>query len=302
MKDHDLIASSGGPTPRANPMIWEGEEAAEGVFLGVAGDDPLALLGTPTLDLPEMPRLPEDFVPSGALRDWLQLLQDALADAGDDAAAIALPPLESLVALDCQAIVEILGEGEVNGSVSLDGVDYRITESVLPGIWRLEGSDGSHRVEVGALPMAVTAAADSLEIADYAVPAGRDGLMNAPAVLAEIRDRARAWAKDTAESRAAGEGNHVINFTLMPMSDLDHEALRGTLGRAELSLHSGGFGKCRVYATRYRNIWAVQYLNALDATILDTLEIGEAPAAVRASREDFEDSGARLKDILEAYL
>jgi hydrogenase-1 operon protein HyaF len=293
MKDSDLIASSG-PAPRANPMIWEGEEAAEGVFLSVGSDDPLAVLGTPSLELPPTPRLPDDFAPTQALRDWLHALQQALATAADGTVPAAQPDLSTLSPVDAQAVQEILGSGEVRGTVTLDGVQYTVTESVLPGIWCLEGSDGSRGVEVAELPAAVTSAAASLKRADYAIPVGVDGLMNAPAVLAEIRDRAAAYEP--------GDDNHVINFTLMPMSELDQSALREILGRAELSLDSGGFGNCRVFATRYRHIWAVQYLNALDAIILDTLEIGEAPNAIRASREDFEDSAARLSDILEAYL
>jgi hydrogenase-1 operon protein HyaF len=293
MKESDLIASSASHA-RPNPMIWEGEEAADGVFLGVAGGDPLAVLGTPALELPEVPRLPDDFSPSQALRDWLRRLRSALLAAASGEAVPTLPDLAEMKAIDAQAITEILGTGEVEGSVTLDDVSYAVRESLLPGIWHLEGSDGSRRVEVGELPVAVLRAAASLEAAKYAIPAGVEGLMNAPAVLAEVRDRA-AEVTD-------GDANHVINFTLMPMSEADHEALRGVLGRAALSLVSGGFGRCRVYATRYRHIWAVQYLNALDAIILDTLEIGGPPGAVCASREDFEDSASRLEDILEAYL
>jgi hydrogenase-1 operon protein HyaF len=48
-------------------------------------------------------------------------------------------------------------------------------------------------------------------------------------------------------------------------------------------------------------VWAVQYTNASGQIILDTLEIGDVPEGVRAGRHDFEDSGARLKTILEAY-
>ena len=292
MKASDLIAST--HPGRANPMIWEGEEAAEGVFLGVAADDPLAVLGTPAMELPPAPRLPDDFAPSPRLRDWLQSLRRGLQAAANGRPATALDPLAVLAEIDRQAVVEILGSGEVRGHVTLDGVDYRVTESLLPGIWRLQGSDGSDTVEVGELPAPILRAAASLESAAYALPAPSGDLMNAPAVLAEVRDRARQYADRDA--------NHVMNFTLMPMSEADHAALRDTLGRAELALDSGGFGKCRVFATRYRHIWAVQYLNALDAIILDSLEIGAAPDAVRASREDFEDSAARYDAILEAYL
>jgi hydrogenase-1 operon protein HyaF len=117
--------------------------------------------------------------------------------------------------------------------------------------------------------------------------------MNAPAVLAEIRERAASWR---------GGENHVLNFTLFPMTDADHALLINTLERADLEMTSGGFGDCRIMATRYRHVWAVQYVNAMGHTILDTVEIGALPPAARASWQDFEDSGERLAEVLEAYL
>ena len=292
MKNPDLIASTN-PEARANPMIWEGEDAAEGVFLGTPDSDPLALLGTPSMEVPEAPRLPEDFAPSEALIAWLGELTAALAAAAEGRRC-EITQLAALSELSIQAVVEILGAGEVTGAVTLDGVRYQITESVLAGVWRLEGDDGSHYVEVGSLPRAAIEAASSLERAPFEVPPALPGLMNAQPVLAEISERGAKWSE--------GDETHVINFTLLPMSEADQLAIRDTLGRAELELESGGFGNCRVFATRYRHVWAVQYLNALGHTILDTVEIGAPPGAVAAAREDFEDSSARLREILDTYL
>jgi hydrogenase-1 operon protein HyaF len=39
----------------------------------------------------------------------------------------------------------------------------------------------------------------------------------------------------------------------------------------------------------------------MDTPILDTLEIGDVPAAVCAANEDFVDSAERLGEIIEAY-
>lgn len=292
MKQPELIASTN-PHARANPMIWEGEEAAEGVFLGTQSDDPLALLGTPSMELPSAPRLPDDFAPSAALMAWLEELKAALGTAATGKVQL-ITPLNALSELSVQAVLEILGEGEVKGNVRLDGVRYEIVESVLPGVWRLKGSDGSHTVEVATLPGAVVEAAESLEQAPFEVPPSLPGLMNAQPLLAEISDRASRWQ--------TGDETHVVNFTLLPMSEADQHAIREVLGRADLELESGGFGNCRVFATRYRHVWAVQYLNALGHTILDTVEIGPAPGAVAAARQDFEDSLARLEEILDTYL
>ncbi len=54
-------------------------------------------------------------------------------------------------------------------------------------------------------------------------------------------------------------------------------------------------------ATSARNVWSVQFANATDTVALDTLEIGDAPAVVQASDEDFASSAARLREIEEAY-
>lgn len=296
MKKDDLI-----PTvdveARPNPMIWEGEEAAQGVFVGSPPDgDPLALLGVPTFEMPAAPRLPDDFEPSDALRDWLGELQSMLAGANSIATGSRMLDLAELADIDVQAVEEILGAGEVHGQVSLDGVHYRIQESVLPGIWRVNGDDGSARVEVGTAPTVITAAAASLAPAEFPIPSPGGQVINAPAVLAEISERALAW------HGADDEPNHVLNFTLLPMSEADHELLTAVLGRADLELSSGGFGDCRIMATRYRHVWAVQFVNAMGHTILDTVEVGRLPTAACAAPEDFEDSEQRLADLLETYL
>lgn len=292
MKKDNLIPTVDVGT-RANPMIWEGEEPAQGVFVGTPADDALALLGVPTMELPAVVRLPEDFEPSPALRAWLGRLQNALSAAAAAPAEPAQLNLRELATIDIQAVEEILGEGEVSGHVTLDGVRYAVQESVLPGVWLVRGNDDSYQVEVAEAPSVVTIAAASLEPARYEVPAPFGQVVNAPAVLAEISERGCNWD---------GGDNHVINFTLLPMSEDDHELVTAVLGRADLELNSGGFGDCRIMATRYRNVWAVQFVNAMGHTILDTVEIGRLPPAARAASQDFEDSAERLAELLETYL
>ncbi len=288
----ELIASTN-PFARANPMIWDGDEDPQGVFLATEADDPLAVLGTPPMELREPPRLPEDFSPNAALRSWLARLTATLAAAAAEGLQDGYLDLQELDPDSVQAVEEILGAGEVTGEVSLDGVHYRVTEAVLAGVWQVRGNNGEHWVEVGALPGVMTQAASSLSKAPFVVAKEAPYVMNAPAVLAEISDRAANWV---------GGQNSVINFTLLPMSEADHDMLLSVLGRAALTLESGGFGNCRVMATRIRHVWAVQYLNALGHIILDTMEVGDVPDAVRAAKEDFEDSAERLQEILETYL
>lgn len=280
----------------SNPMIWEDEEAAEGVFVGAAPDDALALLGVPSMELPTAPRLPDDFEPSAELRSWLDKLEQDLVHVAKRPESQCRLPMKGLSELDIQAIEEILGTGEVNGHVNLDGVRYELTESLLAGVWQISGDDGRRWVEVAAAPSVALDAAAALEPAHYEIPAPDGEVMNAPAVLAEVSERALAW------ETGAEASNHVLNFTLLPMSEADHALLTAVLGRADFELVSGGFGDCRIMATRYRHVWAVQFVNAMGHTILDTIEIGFLPAAARAAGPDFEDSAERLVELLEAYL
>ncbi len=77
--------------------------------------------------------------------------------------------------------------------------------------------------------------------------------------------------------------------------------LQETIGNGPIQLVSRGYGTCRVLATGIRNVWSVQFFNAMDTIILDTLEVGGVPTVALAADEDFEDSAERLKEIIEAY-
>jgi hydrogenase-1 operon protein HyaF len=300
MKAPDLIpvqdlAPEDSALQRTNPMIWEQEEPADGVFVGDS-DDALALLGTPSLRLPEEPRLPADFVVSPALRARLLDLQRALTAVAGGERRRARVDLAGLPDSDREALPLMLGEGEVSGTVALDDVHYRIREAVMTGIWLLTGSDGSAWLEVAPVPELVERSAGMLRLAPVKLPAEPPpGVMNGLAVLSEVNEHAAAWD-------GSADHNRVLNFTLMPMSPEDQQLLIDVLGRAELALDSGGFGHCRVMATTVRHVWAVQYLSAMGTTILDTVEIGRVPDAVAAAAEDFEDSRDRLGRMLETYL
>jgi hydrogenase-1 operon protein HyaF len=144
------------------------------------------------------------------------------------------------------------------------------------------------------VPTPILRAASELPRAEIQVPEQMpQGAMNAPALLHELQERSAAYRP--------GTDNHVINFTLLPLTEVDAQVLTTVLGQVPLVIRSGGYGSSRVFATGLRHVWAVQYVNGMGNVILDTLEVGGVPVSVLAAREDFEDSSERLAEILEAF-
>lgn len=204
--------------------------------------------------------------------------------------------LANLNELESKLVADVLGEGEVGGVVALpDGSLAQIQESVLAGIWRvrLETDATSEYLEIGAIPEIVRRAAADLTSADFEIGQAPEGAMNVLPVIAEIRERALAWRP--------GIRSQIINFTLLPMSPVDMSFLQDTIRNGPIQLVSRGYGTCRVLSTGIRNVWSVQFFNAMDTIILDTLEVGGVPTVALAADQDFEDSAERLQEIIEAY-
>jgi len=194
-------------------------------------------------------------------------------------------------------LLDLVGEGEVRAVVG-GANQWSIVESVLPGLWRLEVESAQGEqvswLEVASVPSPVLQAAERMTVPSVSVPASLpEGTMNAVPLLNELGERARLWRP--------GDENHVINFTLLPLTEADAEVLTATVGQIPLLIRSEGYGSCRIFATRLRHVWAVQYLNSMGKVILDTMEVGGVPVAARAAREDFEDSAQRLAEMLQAY-
>jgi hydrogenase-1 operon protein HyaF len=199
---------------------------------------------------------------------------------------------------DRELITQVLGEGEVSGVAGLtDGVLAQIQESVMAGLWRVRFTDANNAqigdyLEIGSIPRVVRKSAE-LTRPDLTFGEPPEGAMNVMPLLAEIEARLTA--------HRPGEPACVINFSLLPMNEIDMQFLQKTLGDGPVRLVSRGYGACRVHATGARNVWSVQFFNAMDTIILDTLEIGDTPLSACAADEDFQDSAERLREIYEAY-
>lgn len=190
---------------------------------------------------------------------------------------------------------QMLGEGEV--SVRVRGArELRIQESVFAGVWRVcevapDGRVVADWIEAGSLPGVARDATQTLPPPDFRGLALPPGAMNSPALLAEIKARFRA--------RRAGQPAHVINLTLLPLNPADREALELALPAGPVAMLSRGFGNCHISSTAVRAVWRVRYFNNAQTLILDTIEVVDVPEEAAAAREDLEDSGERLAELVD---
>jgi hydrogenase-1 operon protein HyaF len=265
----------------------------------VAGEEPPRLIGMPTGLVRPPRRMAADEQLTAPAR---AIVEQVIADLERRIEQPDSPPTRiSLQGLDDSekaAIADILGEGDVWAKVGLDEAYWRVVESVMAGIWRIESStaDGTQGewIEIGPVPTPILRAAAELPRESIQIPTQLpQGAMNAPSLLHELQQRSSGYRP--------GSENHVINFTLLPLTDVDAQVLTAVLGQVPLVIRSGGFGSSRVFATGLRYVWAVQYINSMGAVILDTLEVGGVPVSVLAAREDFRDSAERLGEILQAF-
>ena len=118
-------------------------------------------------------------------------------------------------------------------------------------------------------------------------------LMNAPALAAEQADKLATFKPDAPV--------HVINLTLLPVSDGDLAYLDKRLGQGAVTILSRGYGNCRISSTAVKNAWWVRYFNSRESLILNTIEVTRIPGVACAAVQDLEDSAERLAEILEVY-
>ena len=276
------------------PLVWHPKVPAPAP---AQGENSLRLLDMPLGQVP--PR--RNAKPIDHLSPQARAaLEEALAALHRHAAGEREPSRISLRGLDADdrdMVLDVLGEGDVWAQVG-GSVAYEIAESVLAGLWRIEATaqDGtkSEWLEVADIPQAIVATAERMPREAIAIPTQvPQGAMNALALLTELQQRSAGYEP--------GAENHIINFTLLPITEVDADVLTTVLGQLPLVIRGGGYGSCRIFATGLKHVWAVQYLNSMGNVILDTLEIGGVPVAALAAREDFEDSAERLGEIIKAY-
>ena len=241
------------------------------------------------------PYLPDDAAP-----DAVAAVLGLLGDFVDQAAARGLDGAASLDLLGLDPAVrdlinQSLGFGEVSAFTTAPR-HWRVQETAFAGFWRVleiadDGRFLSDRLQTGAIPDVLAATMNACAGSELAAPDYPAGCMNAPALVEEIRMQAAAWQP--------GQAAHVINLSLLPVSEADLDTLYGWLGHREVSILSRGYGNCRITSTRLKNVWWVQYFNSMDVLILNSIEVGGMPEVALAAPEDFADSVQRLQEYLE---
>lgn len=266
------------------------------------GEDGLAYLPMPSGMRTYQPHLPQIEDAERARPALIALEAVAAALAGWAPNGSTTIALDGLDAAGRALVDETLGEGEVSVRVETPGGHVEIQEATLAGVWRVRSlatrpgraaPASTERVEVAAFPRGAILRAFPREWpvdAGYAT-AHRPGVINAPAILAEIAHKSR--------DRRPGAAPHVLNLTLLPVTPEDLAAIEAGLGQGGVVILSRGYGNCRIEATATRDVWRVRYFNSADALILDTIEIVDVPVVACAAPEDIADSAARLADILE---
>jgi hydrogenase-1 operon protein HyaF len=192
------------------------------------------------------------------------------------------------------ALNDVLGDGEV---CALSNVPrpIRIQETAFAGLWRVvypghDGQPATDTLEVCAIPGAIRQAARAGASARVAMPPA-PGVMNAPALVDEILDVAKACVD--------GAPAHVVNLTLLPVTPEDLDHLVAALGAGTTAILSRGYGNCRISSTAVPDVWWVQYYNSTDQLILNTIEVVDVPDVALAADEDIADSLERLEEYLD---
>lgn len=245
---------------------------------------------------PDMPE-PEDVLHLRGARTVSDWLGKALEDyrVGD---APRIADISDLDAANRELVNQILGEGEVSLLFGDGELQVRMQESVLAGIWRTFYVDDTGRVtrdliEVCDVPVLARRSPATATLSELARDSAPDDVMNALPILTELQDRATAWRP--------GRLPHVINLTLLPLSDGDLRFLDEVLGTGPIETLSRGYGDCKITSTAFPGIWWVRYTNSMGTLILNTLEITDIPAVACAAQEDIEDSRQRFQELLEPY-
>jgi hydrogenase-1 operon protein HyaF len=237
------------------------------------------------------PRLPEDPGLRAAGEAWLARIEAALAAYTPEGPETVLD-LRAATPEAVKFLNETLGSGEVS-ALAFGTPDLQIEETVFTGLWRVRG-EGVDYLEIGDVPSVLKTRAKAGLPPMPELETIPDDVINAPHLLAEIYARVRAFA----ETGTA----HNFNLDLLPLADADLGWLVKTLGEGPVVIVSSGYGACRIRSTHLGNAWWVQFSNASNALILNSIDISTIPSVACAAADDIADSAKRVHAVRSVYL
>ncbi len=257
------------------------------------GPDYLPLPKTVAVYIP--PVLPDDPALRAAGAGWLPRIAAAL-----DAYRVGGPGqilnLADITPDERRFLNEVLRPGEVS-ALAMGEPLLQIEETIFTGLWRIRSEANAAEpvdmLEVADIPTILRTRAKAGPLPLPSLETIPENIVNAPHILAELIAR-------SAEFEASGQ-SHMINLDLVPMSDDELSWLVKTLGEGPVVIISGGYGSCRIRSTNLAGTWWVQYSNASDALILNSLEITSIPAVACAAADDIADSADRLRSVGSVY-
>jgi hydrogenase-1 operon protein HyaF len=242
------------------------------------------------------PQLPDDPALRAAGEGWIERLA-ALLDSCTPGGPPQTINLTTITPDERRFLDEVLRSGEVS-ALAFGTPLLQAEETVFAGLWRIRGGERGQPgftdyLEAADIPtiLRTRAATGPLPLPDpESIP---ETVTNAPHVLAELIARSAVYT-------ATGK-THQLNLDLVPMSDTELTWLVNMLGEGPVVIISAGYGACRIRSTKLAGTWWVQYSNASDALILNSLEITPIPAVACAAPEDIADSAKRLRELRGLY-
>ncbi|EET7734897.1 hydrogenase expression/formation C-terminal domain-containing protein [Escherichia coli] len=185
----------------------------------------------------------------------------------------------------------ILGEGEISARSKTYKEEEEIQETIYTGVWRVKKFDVqkkliSDKVLVDLIPESLVLFRGE---SDITLPPEPEGIMNAGFVAREIKSRLQHIPDE----------KHIINLTLLPFNNIDHEYINDFLGEGSCAIFSRGYGKCRIVSSKYSGVWRINYFNDMNTKLQDLIEISSVPDIAMAGVDDLEHSYDEINETLK---
>lgn len=268
--------------------------------IGSQEDDGLEYMVMPKgMDVFQIPLLPEPEDMS-AYPNAMQTLHALIQMIKDHQQGEVVAPLTllHLSEVEVNVINQVLGEGEVAATIAANEEQnfpqIDIQETVFVGVWRVlviaHGIRIYDALEVATIPALIEQVAQQDAESNYQAQALPADMVNVPTIIHEVVNQSQTWSKT--------QKSHMVNLTLLPLSELDIAYIDEQLGTGRVTILSRGYGNCRIVNTCTPNTWRLVYYNSHDKVILNAIEVVDIPEVACAAEQDFKESLGRLIEVV----